>query len=305
MDDEITIEIQNQNKKNIKKTNKKRSLNKKAAKKAATNKRTSNEEKDVSLKNVKKAPIKNVKQKSKKRKFPKILLAFIFIFVIVLILASNLFNIKEIKVTGNVTLLSEEIISLSKIRKHTNIFKINTSQVVKNIKQHAYIEKVSINKKFPNEIQIEVEERIPKYMLQFADSFAYINNQGYILEIANEKLSIPILTGITTEFNSIEKPGNRLNKTDLKKMNTVIKIVESANSNQIGHLISKIDISDDKNYTLILETEGKKVYLGDCSELNTRILYLKSILEQEKGISGELFLNEDLSEQKVHFKPSI
>ena len=74
---------------------------------------------------------------------------------------------------------------------------------------------------------------------------------------------------------------------------------------EIGHLISKIDISDDKNYTLILETEGKTVYLGDCSELNTRILYLKSILEQEKGVSGELFLNEDLNEQKVHFKPSI
>ena len=48
----------------------------------------------------------------------------------------------------------------------------------------------------------------------------------------------------------------------------------------------------------------KTVYLGDCSELNTRILYLKSILETSQGKRGELFLNVDLNSQEAYFRPS-
>lgn len=311
MDDEITIEIQRKNQENPKKHKKNKLKNKpqlntkkeKAVKKAALKQRTSNKE-NRALKKIKKAPIQKVKQNPKKRKIKKVLLLVLFVVVAILLLSSSLFNITAIDVTGNNKLSVEEVISLSQIQKHTNLFKMNKSQSIENIKQNAYIENVSISRKLPNKIDIKIEERIPKYMLQFADSYVYINNQGYMLEISNEKLEIPILIGISTDLSNI-KPGNRINIEDLKKMNMVIKIFETASSNQIGNLITKIDISDDKNYTLILETEGKTVYLGDCSELNTRILYLKSILEQEKGISGELFLDVDLNEQKVHFKPSI
>ena len=312
VDDEITIEIQRQDntkqKTKMKHKNKKspqvNKKNQKAVKKTASKQGTSQENHNKSLKHVKKAPIQKIGNKTKKRGHKKLLLLILFLIILVLLLSSSLFNITTISVIGNNKLSQEEIISLSKIQKHTNLFKINKLQSIENIKENAYIENVSIKRKIPNEIQIEVEERIPKYMLQFADSYVYINNQGYMLEISNERIEVPILIGITTDLSNI-KAGNRINVEDLKKMNMVINIFETASSNEIGHLITKIDISDDKNYTLILETEGKTVYLGDCSELNTRILYLKSILEQEKGISGELFLNEDLNEQKVHFKPSI
>ena len=171
------------------------------------------------------------------------------------------------------------------------------------IKENAYIENVEITKKIPSTVEIKVEEREAKYMLQFADSYVYINNQGYMLEISNEKLDIPILIGFTTDLSNI-KAGNRINVADLNKMNMVIKIYETAKSNGLGNLITKIDISNEKNYTIILEKEGKTVYLGDCSELNTRILYLKSILETSQGKSGELFLNVDLNSQEAYFRPS-
>ena len=68
---------------------------------------------------------------------------------------------------------------------------------------------------------------------------------------------------------------------------------------------SKIDISDCKNYTLYLESEKKTVYLGDCSDLNTRILYVKAIIEQESGIAGEIFVNVDLNDDNVFFREKI
>lgn len=281
MDDEIIIGVENK---------KAPTKNKKTSKK--TNAKKNNKNKAVKHK------------KGKVRKQAKIVFGMIlFVVGVILLLCSPIFDIRNIEVSGNSKNSNEKIISFSGLELHTNIFKFNKGFVKENIKENAYIENVEVTRKLPSTVQIEIEEREAKYMLQFADSYVYINNQGYMLEISNEKLDIPILIGFTTDLSNI-KAGNRINVTDLNKMNMVIKIYEAAKSNGLGELITKIDISNEKNYTIILEKEGKTVYLGDCSELNTRILYLKSILETSQGKSGELFLNVDLNSQEAYFRPS-
>ncbi len=266
-----------------------------SSKKKKTSKKTSTENKNKN---------KTKNKKGKMRKQAKVIFGiFLFIIVTILLLCSPIFDIKNIEVLGNTRNSNEKIISLSRLELHTNIFKFNKGRVRENIKESAYVEDVKITRKMPSTVQIEVNEREAKYMLQFADSYVYINNQGYMLEISNEKLEVPILIGFTTDLSNI-KAGNRINISDLNKMNMVIKIYEAAKSNGLGELITKIDISNEKNYTIILEKEGKTVYLGDCSELNTRILYLKSILETSQGKSGELFLNVDLNSQEAYFRPS-
>ena len=253
-------------------------------------------------KNTKNPKVKDKKIKLKKR--TKIILyVFLFILVSILLINSPLFNVKKIEVEGNSKVSDEKLISLSKVQLYTNIFKLNKLDIIENIKENAYIEDADVSRKLPSTVKINVIEREPKYMLQFADSYVYINNQGYMLEISNEKLEIPILIGFTTDLSNI-KAGNRINIEDLKKMDMVIKIYEATKSNDLGHLITKIDISDEKNYTIILESEGKKVYLGDCSDLNTRILYLKAILEKSPGKKGEVFLNVDLNSQNVYSRPT-
>ena len=45
-----------------------------------------------------------------------------------------------------------------------------------------------------------------------------------------------------------------------------------------------------------MDSEGKKIYLGDAIDLNTKILPLAEILNQTSGKSGEIFLNMDFLE---------
>ena len=271
-----------------------------AEKKKINKKQVPNKSKKASKKANKK---KNGNTK-KLRKQAKVLFGFIILLVaIILVLCSPLFNIKNIEVEGNSKLSNERIISISTLQTHTNIFKFNSKLISEKIKENAYVNEAKITRKLPSTVKITIDERQPKYMLQFADSYVYINNQGYMLEISNEKLELPILIGFTTDLSNI-KAGNRINVTDLKKMDMVIKIYEAIKSNGLGELVNKIDISNDKNYAIILENEGKTVYLGDCTELNTRILYLKSILETVQGKSGEIFLNVDLNSQEPYFRPS-
>jgi cell division protein FtsQ len=215
--------------------------------------------------------------------------------------SSSLFNLKNIEVTNNNIVSSETIESLSELAKDTNIFKINTNSVIEKIKSNSYIESVNIKRKLPDTIEIEVTERVRRYMLQVADSYIYINNQGYMLEISTEKLDLPIITGFKTDLSNV-KSGDRLDVEDLEKMETIIKIMETASNNDISNLITKIDISNEKNYVIELASEDKKAYLGDCSNLNTRILTLKAIIEQEKGNSGTAFINMDLNTGRAYFR---
>lgn len=294
-DDEIVIGINRKEppKKGTKKTAKKKKVVKASTKKDAK----------VGKGSVSKTSTKN----KTKRKMPVIvkIVVFVVLLVVLLIGASYMpiFNIKNIEVMNNEKLSDDKIIELSGINESINLFKLNENQVINNIKNNAYIENVNVSRKLPNKVVLDVIERTAKYQLQFADSYVYINNQGYMLEISNEKQNIPIIVGFTTDLSNI-KAGNRINIEDLKKMNMVIKIYETAKASEISDLITKIDISNPKNYTIGLEGEGKIVFLGDCSDLNTRIIYLKAILDANKGKSGTIYLNVDLNTEKVYFRPS-
>jgi len=108
-------------------------------------------------------------------------------------MTSPIFNIKEIQVTNNNITPSDTIISLSELKLDENIFKFNKYNVKNKIKENAYIEDVKIHRKIPNVVQIEITQRQPKYSIDFMGKYAYINSQGYILEVADTNNGLPII----------------------------------------------------------------------------------------------------------------
>lgn len=147
----------------------------------------------------------------------------------------------------------------------------------------------------PNKLTIEVKERKASYALKTEDEkYAYINNQGYILEINSELNNLPEITSYKTKELKI---GARLNNQDLEKLEVVLKIMEIATANQIDNLITQIDINDRQNLILFMAGEGKVIYLGDGSDINTKIIYIKAILEDEKGIEGELYMDGKINKE--------
>ena len=236
-------------------------------------------------------------------KIKYILIILALIIGAIIVIYSPMFNIKSIEVEGNERLSKDKIIEISGLKNDVNMFKYTKIQIVNSLTKNAYIESAEVTRKLPGTIGIKVTERHPTYMLQFADSFVYINNQGYILEISNERIDTPIIVGFKTDLNNI-KPGNRVDIEDLKQLNMVIKIIGICEDNDITGVVTKVDVSNPKNYTLILEGQGKTVYLGDGNELTSRILYLKAILESSEGKEGTIFLNVDLNTQKAYFRPT-
>ncbi len=244
------------------------------------------------------------KRKKKQKAIKWILILALLIVAILCAMFSSLFNIKKIEVQGNEIISKNEIISLSQIQLEENTFKLNKSQIKKQIKENAYIQSVIIVRNLPSEIVIKVEERKPAYLLEYAGSYIVIDKQGYMLEIKNEKMNLPVIQGAVTSTEEF-KVGNRLCTEDLEKLAEILRIVEIAQVNDIYTIITGIDIENAENIKLIFESEDKVAYLGDSSNMNTKILMIKSIIEKEKGNPGEIFLNFDLNKKNPIFRERV
>lgn len=222
---------------------------------------------------------------------------------------SPTFNVQEISVEGNNIIPSDTIRSLSRVELYKNIFLVNKLDTISCVEENSYINKVKVSRVLPNKIKIQVEERIEKYLLEFAEGkYAILDGQGYILNVVSEFKELPIIIGAETNIEELVKVNgnkNRLCAKDLKKLDIVSNIVQTAESYEVDTFISKIDISDSSNIKLILETEEKIVYLGSCSDLNTRIQWMQVLLNKEKGKKGEMFINGSLPGTRPFFRENV
>ena len=240
-----------------------------------------------------------------KRIVKAVILLGIIIGAIVFATCSPIFNIQEIQVLNTNRVSADTIISLSGINKGENIFRFISTKAMNNIKQNAYIEDVKIKRVIPNKVQIEVTEREPKFSIPILGEFAYINTQGYILEIAQNELNLPVIYGISTNEEDIVA-GNRICEEDLTSLETILKIMSIMKDNQIDTKVTNIDISNKNDYIIYMQEEKKTIHLGDASDLSNKILYVIAIIEQEKDIEGDIFVNGDLNNGfKAYFREKV
>lgn len=312
LDNEIIIGL---TPKKTESTNRKNSKKKKSKTKVNTkNNKNSNSKKvkeNIKRKNTNqvKATSENNNKKKKQSKKKKIGLKIfkwtsIFALItttIIIFMMSSVFNIKEIIVSNNNKISSEEIIKLSGLTIGTNMFKTSNKSIRNGVKTNPYIENVKIKRDIRGRVSLEVEERITTYMLKFANAYVYINNQGYILEITEEPLELPMITGFETPAESI-KEGNRLIVEDLKKLEDVIKIIELAKNNSLANLITEVNIEDSMNYILTIASESKTVQFGDISNANIKLLKIEALIEQEKDVAGEIYFQNS---EKTVFREEV
>lgn len=313
-----------------KKVEKKKSVpKKKQPKKKILNKRQVKPKKQVQQRIQRPQKLKQPKKilspkEEKKRKIKLTIIKWTSIVLIILALLvafalSPFFNIQKINVKGTKDfdnandkgkVTSEEIISLAQIPKEQNIFRLNDKQVIENIKNgNTYVDDVTIIKQLPNVIEITIKERVPRYVIEVGNGFAYIDFSGNILEISEEKPNLPVLTGYQTAIESIVDFKNTrcLNESDLKKLELAKQAYQASENNMIFGYITSVDISNVKDILFVLGGENKIAHLGNCSNANLRILYLKTMIEEEKGKDGEAFINGDINtlKPKPYFREKV
>ena len=97
---------------------------------------------------------------------------------------SPVFYIKNIEVEGNSKISSEQIKALLQINSTTNIFEESNNKVNAKLKENKYIEKADVRRILPSTLKVNVVEREVEYLLEYANSYAYTDKNGNILEVS-------------------------------------------------------------------------------------------------------------------------
>lgn len=236
------------------------------------------------------------KKKRKKRKARLILAMIILVIggINAYLLTSPSFKIQEISVKGNEQLSNQEIIQLAEVKNGDNIFsKLGIVMKVR-LKQNGYIEDAQINKIYPNRIEIRVKERQKQFQIKMGtEGYIYIDEQGYLLEYATDKLEIPTIIGMDITQANLETM-HRLGEKDLNKMENILQIREECKKIEIADKITQLQVKDE--YIVSLENDGITINLGDASNLKNRIYYVSAILKQEAGNKGTIYVNGNFNE---------
>ena len=232
--------------------------------------------------------------------FTIILLSALFSFIFF----TNVFSIKKVTVINNNKVDEKTIIDNSSVKiGSSNFFFFYTKQISNNVEKIPYIENAEVSKRFPNKVEIVVTERASSYVIKVNDEYYLIDIDGTILEkIENVDENQNVIIILPSDLNISE---GMLDEANINRLKNVEIITQVAKSNGVNNMITRFDMSNDSNIIIDIASEGKRVHLGnfvDDMSLNVKFFWLKTIMEQEKGKVGIIYLNVDLNKNKVVFR---
>ena len=247
-------------------------------------------------------------QRKRKKRKKKIIIFVVFFGIISGLLGvacSPIFSIKSVEISGNNHVSETEIRNLLNIKEDDNLFLTFNFTIRKRLEQNAYIKDVIVRRKLPNTLSVEVKEREIEFVFAKEDTYYYFDKDGKFLEKSTQPIIGKIeIKGYKTDVDKLEI-NDTFSNEDLKKLEDINEIIKTAEKQGIADLITYIDISSAKSNVLYLQTENKTVYVGNTNQLEYKMIFLKTILEKEKGNSGEVHLEEIDSNKDPFFRQNI
>ena len=173
------------------------------------------------------------------------------------------FNIKSIEISGNENLSKEQIESM-----------LNTA--LKNIKSNNYVEEVSIHRKLPSTITVNIKEYKLRAYVPYMGSYLYINDYGRILDTQKTfKKQLPVVEGL--KFNQFTL-GEVLQVDNPSAFDTVVQLSKLFEKDQLLNTIVQVDVSDENDIHFYV---GKiDVEFGSFDDANKKLLTLNEVLKQ-------------------------
>lgn len=182
-------------------------------------------------------------RKSKKR---KVIMFLIFILMIILflyiLLNSNIFNSKNIKIEGNNKITNEEIISILNIKEDKNIFRYNLNDMKKILEKENYIKDVKIDRIIPDKLHIMIIEKEIAGALKNGKEYYYVDEDINLIEKAGDLDNMKEKIIIECDYN-INKEKIIEFKND-KQKEIISSLLKDIKSNNLNNKVNKIIYSD-------------------------------------------------------------
>ncbi len=201
--------------------------------------------------------------------------AMVVIFtLIILALESPFYNVDSVSIkNASATPLSDaenkKLESLTKHLKDQPMYRVDYDSTIKKIEAIPTISGVSISKKWPSSLDIEVSRRVPVAYIETDKGIILVDADGYAYEKTKTvPAGIPSIDGLD-EVTFTHKVGDTTYLSIMEKAPQEIK-------NQISHIKK-----EKSNYVLEL-SDGIDVRLGDNKRLEEKLAIVWSVINAKK-----------------------
>lgn len=172
---------------------------------------------------------------------------------IIFIKRTNLFNINNLIIKGNIHLTFNDIIEVMDIQSGDNIFHVQLKELKEKLEYHPRVKSVDIKRELPGKIVINIVERKPIVLLNARKDFNYclyeIDEEGFIIgEYPNIFIhDLPVITGDCID-NAIL--GEKLTHHSFKKVLTTLAKIEKQYYD-FKRYIAEVNINCKEDHALI------------------------------------------------------
>lgn len=198
---------------------------------------------------------------------------------------------------GRIT--KNELLELSGVDLSMNILAMSGREVEEKISRHDWVEEVSVERQWPNQVIIKVQEKKPVAMANIDGEYFYIDRSGHpFAKIAGtDDLDYPVVSGMeASDWREGEK---------LAFLGEALTFIGRAGHKQNTTLpqqnISEIHVEADGNMILFLASRPFPIYLGKGSigDQYGSLVKVLSRLYQENKFASISYIRMDYQPGKV------
>jgi cell division septal protein FtsQ len=204
------------------------------------------------------------------------------------------YRLSTIGVQTDGTLLRDQILKSAGLREGLNIFSINLAQVHDRLQQLPQVDDVQVERKMPNEIDIQITERKPIAWITsektvanpFASDAAFLVDARGILmkekKLLPEYLALPLITGCSSEALV---PGKVVDSFEAKAALELLRLTTTSFM-QTRFQIREVDVS--KGYCLLVTDKNHTEVMFGFDRLDTQMQRLEQFLVYSDDTQREI-----------------
>ncbi len=250
--------------------------------------------KDVEKTNVQRDnSSKRMRRRKRKMNLYGLIVAMLVIVVGVTVSYTFLFNISEIRVSGESDqYTAEQIVMASEVSKGDNLLRLNTKKSEQKILDSLlYIETADVDRDFPSSLEIKVTKCIPAFNVSYDMGTLLVSKQGKILaDNGFITEGLPIFYGYDP---SITTPGKPLESKDEQKSQAFKKFIKIINESE-DNMITSIDMTD--KYEMIVNYSNGIIFkMGNWTDIDYKLNMALSTMNNDnvKGKTGYITMIGD------------
>lgn len=232
----------------------------------------------------------------------------IAVFLLIILLSSQVLKVRDILVVGNRHLLREEVVTQSGVEIGDHLLGREVARMEQNLELNRYIDYQGFEFDYKGNLTIKIEERLGGAVVSVLGVYYVLDKSGVVLEIAGssypDTVAGPKVTGFAIDENTRVLAGEKLPAAgeQLEIMQAVLTALEEIN---MLSRISQLDVANYENLYL-MTSDSAKIELGDITNLQTKLLIAKEVLSVREPMGDLQGAKIDVSSgREAHYIPAV